>query len=80
MIVSVATTIILMMMVRIALTHSVLATVIDEFTLTTVTIIIAAVVRFRTVAIIRKRRRGLQVEIAHALLKAEAMRVRELWR
>ncbi len=86
MIGSVTTTIITVMMVRIALTHSVVAvtefTVATvEFTLATAIMIIAAFARFRIVAIIRKRRRGLQVKIAHAMLKAETVRVRELcWR
>ena len=88
MIVNVAATIIMVMMVRIALTHSVIAAFVNEFTVATIEftlataiMIVTAVVRSRSVATIRKRRHGLQVEIAHAVLKAETVRVRELcWR
>jgi hypothetical protein len=87
MIVRVAMTIIIMMMGRIALTHPVVAMVVDEFTvatveftLATVIMIVAAVIRFRSVAMIRKRRRRLQVEIANAVLKTKTVRVREFWR
>ncbi len=69
MIVSVAATIIMVMMVRIALTDPVVAAVVVneftiatiEFTFTIVIMIVTAVVRFRSFAMIRKCSRGLQV-------------------